>query len=97
VVGRQAAPPLWDAARRLVDVRRKPGQFIFTGSTTPPRQATSHSGTGRFARLHLRTLSLAESGDSPVPAFLCIPTASGGVAQTRPNGVAVVPLDCLGA
>ena len=66
----QDAPKLWDAARRLVDVRRKPGQFIFTGSTTPPRQATSHSGTGRFARLHLRTLSLAESGDSSASVSL---------------------------
>ncbi len=66
----QDAPPLWDAARRLVDSRHKPGQFIFTGSTTPPRHKTSHSGTGRFARLHMRTLSLAESGDSAATVSL---------------------------
>lgn len=66
----QDAPPLWDAARRLVDSRHAPGQFIFTGSTTPPTQKTSHSGTGRFARLHMRTLSLAESGDSTASVSL---------------------------
>ena len=30
------------------------------------------------------------------PSFLMILTATGGVAHTRPDGVHVVPLDCLG-
>ncbi|MDR0519761.1 MAG: DUF4143 domain-containing protein [Clostridiales Family XIII bacterium] len=60
----QDAPILWDAARREIDSRHAPGQFIFTGSTAPPKEKTSHTGTGRFARLRMRTLSLFESGDS---------------------------------
>jgi predicted AAA+ superfamily ATPase len=83
----QDAPPLWDAARRLVDVRRKPGQFIFTGSTTPPRQATSHSGTGRFARLHLRTLSLAESGDSSASVSLAALFEENGRFAPQPSSL----------
>jgi predicted AAA+ superfamily ATPase len=60
----QDAPLLWDAARRLIDERHKTGQFIFTGSAVPPKEKTSHTGTGRFARLRMRPLSLYESGDS---------------------------------
>jgi len=60
----QDAPVLWDAARRQIDRRHAPGQFIFTGSAVPPAEATSHTGTGRFARLRMRPLSLFESGDS---------------------------------
>ena len=62
----QIAPQLWDAIRFEVDHRHKEdGQFILTGSTVPPDiQAIEHSGTGRFARLRMRTMSLFESGDS---------------------------------
>jgi len=60
----QDAPGLWDVARRLIDDAGQPGQFIFTGSSVPPRNATKHSGTGRFARLRMRPMSLVESGDS---------------------------------
>jgi predicted AAA+ superfamily ATPase len=60
----QDAPILWDAARRIIDERHRPGQFIFTGSATLREQKASHSGTGRFARLRMRPLSLFESGDS---------------------------------
>jgi predicted AAA+ superfamily ATPase len=60
----QDAPVLWDAARRLIDERHETGLFIFTGSAVPPQEKTSHTGTGRFARLRMRPLSLYESGDS---------------------------------
>jgi predicted AAA+ superfamily ATPase len=60
----QDAPSLWDYARRLIDDRHAPGQFIFTGSAVPPEDEMSHSGTGRFARLSMLPLSLFESGDS---------------------------------
>ena len=60
----QDAPILWDYARRLIDDRHTPGQFIFTGSAVPPEDKMSHSGTGRFARLSMRPLSLFESGAS---------------------------------
>ncbi|MDR0508444.1 MAG: DUF4143 domain-containing protein [Candidatus Methanoplasma sp.] len=60
----QDAPVLWDVARRVMDDRAKPGQYIFTGSSSPPKRSTSHSGTGRFARITMRPMSLFESGNS---------------------------------
>lgn len=61
----QLAPKLWDAVRIEVDKRQKMGQFILTGSTTPySREDIHHSGTGRFTRLLMRTMSLFESLDS---------------------------------
>jgi predicted AAA+ superfamily ATPase len=60
----QLAPELFDAARRIIDKRRKSGQFIFTGSTTPPTLQTKHSGTGRFSKVEMHPMSLYESGES---------------------------------
>ncbi len=61
----QVAPQLWDAVRFEVDQRQATGQFILTGSAVPAdRSKIFHSGTGRFAWLHMRTMSLYESGDS---------------------------------
>lgn len=61
----QLAPTLWDAARYVVSQRGMPGQFIFTGSAVPAdKSAITHSGTGRFAWLTLRPMSLQESEDS---------------------------------
>lgn len=61
----QLAPQLWDAARFEVDHRDELGQFIFTGSAVPVDTGKiHHSGTGRFAWLTMRTMSLSESGDS---------------------------------
>jgi len=61
----QLAPKLWDAARFEVSHRRLPGQLIFTGSAVPPDLSElTHSGTGRFAWLTMRPMSLWESGES---------------------------------
>ena len=60
----QDAPRLWDVARRIIDTVAQRGLFIFTGSAVPPQEATRHTGTGRFARLRLRPMSLFETGDS---------------------------------
>lgn len=61
----QIIPALWDAVRYTVDHRRSMGQFILTGSAKPAdRKGISHSGTGRFAWLRMRPMSLFESGDS---------------------------------
>jgi hypothetical protein len=61
----QLAPTLWDAVRYTVDHRHKMGQFILTGSAKPAdRSKLHHSGTGRFAWLKMRPMSLFESGDS---------------------------------
>ena len=61
----QLAPKLWDAVRFEVDQRRAFGQFILTGSATPPDWSlVSHTGTGRIARLIMRPMSLLESKES---------------------------------
>lgn len=63
----QTVPKLWDAVRYAVDERQKMGQFILTGSAVPNKEAESqreHSGTGRFAWLTMRPMSLWESGES---------------------------------
>lgn len=61
----QLAPQLWDVARFEVDHRDEEGQFIFTGSAVPTdTDKIHHSGTGRFAWLTMRTMSLYESGES---------------------------------
>ena len=63
----QTVPKLWDAVRYTVDHRRKMGQFILTGSAVPDKEAEEereHSGTGRFAWLTMRPMTLFESGES---------------------------------
>ena len=60
----QEVPPLWDAARHLIDQRAAKGQFIFTGSATHNHKGILHSGAGRIAKLRMRPMSLYESGNS---------------------------------
>lgn len=61
----QLAPKLWDAVRFEVDHSKELGQFILTGSAVPVEtEDIHHTGTGRFARLKMRTMSLFESGES---------------------------------
>jgi len=60
----QNAPSLFDAARREIDKRSASGQFIFTGSVTPPKNQRRHSGTGRFSYVRMYPMSLYESGES---------------------------------
>lgn len=71
----QIVPKFWDAVRFAVDHLDGWGHFILTGSAVPPdengnkakndvRNKILHSGTGRIARVRMRTMSLWESGDS---------------------------------
>lgn len=61
----QIAPKVWDAIRYEVDTRGEEGQFILTGSAVPiETKEITHSGTGRFTWLTMRTMSLMESGES---------------------------------
>ncbi len=61
----QDVPKIWDAVRRRVDeTGNKRGQFILTGSSTVDKTKVSHSGAGRIAKMHMRPMSLFESGDS---------------------------------
>ena len=60
----QFATNLWDEIRYDIDSKGLKGQYILTGSSTPNRQGILHSGAGRFCKIHLRTMSLYETGDS---------------------------------
>lgn len=61
----QELPRLWDLIRNEVDKRHEFGQFILTGSSVPAdREEVHHSGTGRFSRFTMRTMSLWESQES---------------------------------
>lgn len=61
----QIAPKLWDAIRFEIDHRHEEGQFILTGSSVPANMDdVTHTGTGRFAWLLMRPMSLYESGES---------------------------------
>lgn len=61
----QALPSIWDSIRSEVDKRGEPSQFILTGSSVlPEADETIHSGTGRFAHIMMRPMSLYESGES---------------------------------
>ena len=61
----QIAPILWDAIRYRVDHADVRGLFLLTGSAVPANEDDmKHSGTGRFAWVKMRTMSLYESGES---------------------------------
>lgn len=59
----QEVPSTWDAARRAVDAAGgEHGLFILTGSSTPAKDAVTHSGAGRIARVDMSTMTLWERG-----------------------------------
>lgn len=60
----QQVPDIWNPMRRACDDRAQLGQFILTGSASPPDEITRHSGAGRVARVRMRPMSLFESGES---------------------------------
>ena len=61
----QSAPILWDAIRYRVDHADGRWLFLLTGSAVPANEdEMKHSGTGRFAWVKMRTMSLYESGES---------------------------------
>lgn len=61
----QDVPALWDAVRDAVDSGELAhGSLLLTGSSTPTKDQVGHSGAGRIAKLRMRTMSLAETGES---------------------------------
>ena len=61
----QEVPQFWDAIRFEVDHRQEDGQFMLTGSAVPPdTKDIHHTGTGRYAWLTMRPMSLWESEES---------------------------------
>ena len=70
----QEVPEVWDSARRRVDeAAGARGLLVLTGSTglgAERRRRVRHSGAGRIARLTMRPMSLAETGDSSAAVSL---------------------------
>lgn len=61
----QMAPKLWDAVRFETDHREGFGHFLLTSSAVPASmEQVHHTGTGRFAWIKMRPMSLFESGES---------------------------------
>lgn len=61
----QTIPKFWDAVRFRVDSEQGFGRYILTGSAVPADTGKIvHSGTGRIARLTMRTMTWAETGES---------------------------------
>ena len=83
----QTIPELWDSIRNEVDKREAFSQFILTGSTvTPQADETTHSGTGRIARIKMRPMSLFESGESSGSVSLKN-LFDGGTFEPQPNNI----------
>ena len=84
----QIAPELWDTIRFDVDHSDKDGKYILTGSAVPldeeAKKKIHHSGTGRFAWIRMRPMSLFESLESS-GSRTCPRGARTSVAR-RPSG-----------
>lgn len=61
----QRVPAIWDTVRHAVDdLEGEKGAWILTGSSTPNKEETAHSGAGRIGRIRMRPMTLQETGDS---------------------------------
>lgn len=66
----QLAPWIWNTIRHEIDDRQARGQFILSGSAAAREDVRRHSGAGRFGRLRMRPMALAESGASSAEVSL---------------------------
>jgi predicted AAA+ superfamily ATPase len=94
----QDVPKLWDAARRNIDDAGRNGMYVFVGSSVPSPKPPSHTGTGRFDEVRMRTMSLFESGDSSGKASLSEMFATGGFepAESSMSYAKAIDLICVG-
>ena len=60
----QKIPSVWDFIRDDLDTNGGRGQYLLTGSAKPKNDSKRHTGTGRFAKIRMRPMSLWESGHS---------------------------------
>lgn len=79
----QVVPGVWNLVRRAVDDSGEFGRFILTGSALPADEVTRHSGAGRFSRLGMRPMSLAESGLSD--GSISLAALMGGALSSSPD------------
>lgn len=81
----QLVPEIWNHVRHACDAAQRRGRFLLTGSAVPPDDRTRHSGAGRMARVRLRPMSLAETGESSGDVSLGSLLAGEAVAARRPD------------
>lgn len=91
----QLAPEVWNQVRHAGDEERRNGRFILTGSAVPPDDITRHSGAGRIARVRMRPMSLAETGESTGEVGLRDLLEGSPVAAQRPEANFRDVLDAL--
>ncbi|MDD4187215.1 MAG: DUF4143 domain-containing protein [Bacilli bacterium] len=60
----QMLPKIWNAVRHYIDEKNDVGLYILTGSATPLKDKTLHTGIGRFSFVDMKPMTLFESGDS---------------------------------
>ena len=61
----QKVPEIWNIIKDSLDEDYQFGEFIITGSTTPPEKSKiHHGGSGRFFPYAMSTMSLFETGES---------------------------------
>lgn len=56
----QLVEGMWSAVRGWIDDASAKGLFLLTGSSTPADDPAEHTGVGRIAPLHMRTMTLFE-------------------------------------
>ena len=79
----QIEPAIWNHVRRAIDDRGTSGQFILTGSAVPADDIVRHTGAGRLTRLHLRPMSLFETGHSS--GVMSLQQLLGGHSAAHPE------------
>ena len=84
----QRVPAIWDSVRHAVDdLSGEKGAWILTGSSTPSKDETAHSGAGRIGRIRMHPMTLQESGDSTGKASLSRLFAGEFEPSQCPNGI----------
>lgn len=81
-------PAIWNHVRQLSDDRKRPGQFILTGSAVPRDDGLRHSGAGRFSFIRMRPMCLFESDGSAGTVSLR-ELLAGGVSNAAPTEISV--------
>ena len=84
----QRVPAVWDSVRHAVDgLSGEKGAWILTGSSTPNKGETAHSGAGRIGRIRMHPMTLQESGDSTGKASLSKLFMGEFEPSQCPNGI----------
>lgn len=84
----QRVPAIWDTVRHAVDdAGGKKGLWILTGSSTPHKDETAHSGAGRIGRVRMHPMTLQESEESTGCTSLAGLFEGSFVASQCGNGI----------